>query len=149
MGRPTQKLELGKVKESAEIAQAHTFIDQWKDKYNHQLGVEFKGAEPSKGQRQKLSIAKIIYRNAYIMVLDEPTASVDAESEAKIFDSLEKLSNDTTALLISHDFSTILQCNQIFVFEEGKLIEEGSHETLMKKAGKYSELYNLQAERFK
>ncbi len=149
MGRPTEKLELAKVRESAEIAQAHSFIEQWKDKYNHQLGIDFKGAEPSKGQRQKLSIAKIIYRNAFIMVLDEPTASVDAESEAKIFDSIENLSKDTTALLISHDFSTISQCDQIFVFEEGKLIENGNHHELMKEGGKYAELYNLQAERFR
>jgi ATP-binding cassette subfamily B protein len=149
IGRPDATLRLDKVKDAAETAQAHTFIEEWKESYNQQLGVEFGGKEPSKGQRQKLSIAKIIYRNAFIMILDEPTASVDAESEAKIFDSLEQLSENTTALLISHDFSTILQCNQIFVLERGKLIEEGSHKELMKLKGVYAELYNLQAERFK
>ena len=149
IGRPDAPVRLDKVKDAAETAQAHTFIEEWKEGYNQQLGVEFGGKEPSKGQRQKLSIAKIIYRNAFVMILDEPTASVDAESEAKIFDSLEELSENTTALLISHDFSTILQCNQIFVLEKGKLIEEGSHKELMKKKGVYAELYNLQAERFK
>jgi ATP-binding cassette subfamily B protein len=149
IGRPDAKLRLDKVKESAETAQAHTFIDEWTHTYNEQLGVEFGGKEPSKGQRQKLSIAKIIYRDALVMILDEPTASVDAESEAKIFDSLEQLSSDTTAILISHDFSTILQCNHIFVFEKGKLIEEGSHSQLMKEKGVYCDLFNLQAERFK
>ncbi len=149
IGRPDEGLKLGKVVEAAETAQAHEFIEEWKDTYNQQLGVEFGGKEPSKGQRQKLSIAKIIYRNALVMILDEPTASVDAESEAKIFDSLEKLSKDTTALLISHDFSTILQCNQIFVFEKGKLIEEGNHTSLVNKKGVYAHLYELQAERFR
>jgi len=153
IGRPDAQTNLTHVKEAAEISQAHTFIEEWPNSYNQQLGVEFGGKEPSKGQRQKLSIAKIIYRNAFVMILDEPTASVDAESEAKIFDSLENLSKDTTAILISHDFSTILQCNHIFVLEHGKLIEEGSHKELMKKKGKekgvYAELYNLQASRFK
>ncbi len=149
IGRPDAKVRLDKVKDAAEIAQAHTFIEEWPELYNQQLGVEFGGKEPSKGQRQKLSIAKIIYRNAFVMILDEPTASVDAESEAKIFDSLEGLSKETTAILISHDFSTILQCNHIFVLEKGMLTEEGSHATLMKKKGVYAGLYNLQAERFR
>jgi len=83
------------------------------------------------------------------MILDEPTASVDAESEAKIFDSIENLSKDTTALLISHDFSTISECDTIFVLDKGKLIEEGSHKELMKQKGLYAELYNLQAKRFR
>lgn len=148
IGRPDKKMELAKVKEAAEMSQAHTFIEDWKHSYNQQLGVEFGGKEPSRGQRQKLSIAKIVYRNAYVMILDEPTASVDAESEAKIFDSLERLSGAITAILISHDFSTILQCDHIFVMEKGKLIEEGSHEKLIKKNGVYAELYNLQADRF-
>jgi len=149
IGKPSEKLSLAKVKEAADLSQASTFIEEWKGTYDHQLGVEFGGTEPSKGQRQKLSIAKVLYRNAHIMILDEPTASVDAESEAKIFDSLENLSKDTTALMISHDFSTISQCGQIFVLEEGKLIEKGDHHQLMKQDGKYAELYNLQAKRFK
>ncbi len=149
IGRPSGKLDMNRVRESAQISQASGFIEQWKDGFDQQIGVEFSGVEPSKGQRQKLSIAKVIYRDARIMILDEPTASVDAESEAKIFNSLENLSKDTTALLISHDFSTISQCDQIFVLEEGKLIEEGNHKELMKHKGKYAELYDLQAERFR
>jgi ATP-binding cassette subfamily B protein len=149
IGRPDAPARLDRVVDAAHTAQAHTFIEEWKDSYNQQLGVEFGGKEPSKGQRQKLSIAKTIYRNGFIMILDEPTASVDAESEAKIFDSLESLSKDITALLISHDFSTISQCDQIFVLEKGTLIEEGNHKALMKMKGVYAELYSLQAERFK
>jgi len=149
ISRSDKPLDLSEVKRAAEVSQAHTFIEDLKDRYEHQIGAEFGGIEPSKGQRQKLSIAKVVYRNAYLMILDEPTASVDAEAEAKIFDSLENLSKNISALLISHDFSTISQCDQIFVLDEGKLIESGNHKELMIKKGKYAELYNLQAGRFK
>lgn len=149
IGRPDKSPNLTKVIEAAHTSQAHTFIEEWEHKYDEQLGVEFKGKEPSKGQRQKLAIAKTLYRDGFVMILDEPTASVDAESEAKIFDSIENLPKDRTAILISHDFSTISQCDKIFVMEEGRLIEEGTHKELMKNKGKYSELYKLQADRFK
>ena len=116
--------------------------------------IRFYGFEIARGKiyfipEAFVSIAKIIYRNAFVMVLDEPTASVDAESEAKIFDSLESLSKDTTAILISHDFSTISECDKIFVLDKGKLIEEGNHKELMKNKVLYAELYALQAKRFK
>ncbi len=149
IGRPDKAINLTRVLEVAHTSQAHTFIEEWKDNYDQQLGVEFGGKEPSKGQRQKLSIAKVLYRQGLVMILDEPTASVDAESEAKIFDSIENLSKETTALLISHDFSTISECDKIFVLDKGKLIEEGDHKRLMQNKGLYAELYNLQAERFK
>jgi ATP-binding cassette, subfamily B, bacterial len=149
IGRPDAPTDIERVKQSAHVSQAHSFIKEWKDQYDQQLGVEFKGKEPSKGQRQKLAIARVVYRNAFVMVLDEPTASVDAQSEAKIFDSLENLSKDTTALLISHDFSTISECDEIFVLEKGELKEQGTHKDLMKLKGLYFELYSLQAERFK
>lgn len=149
IGRPEKSLNLTKVIEAAHTSQSDDFIKEWENKYDEQLGVEFKGKEPSKGQRQKLSIAKTLYRDGYVMVLDEPTASVDAESEAKIFDSIENLPKDRTAILISHDFSTISQCDKIFVLEHGTLKEEGSHKELMKIKGLYAELYNLQAKRFK
>ncbi len=149
IGKPDKPVNLTKVMDYSKIAQSHDFIVDWENKYEEQLGVEFKGKEPSKGQRQKLSIAKILYRDGFVMILDEPTASVDAESEAKIFDSIESLPKDRTAILISHDFSTISACDRIFVLDKGKLIEEGDHKELMKNKGMYSELYSLQADRFK
>ena len=149
IGRPDKAKNLTKVIEASKVSQSHDFIMEWKGKYNEQLGVEFGGKEPSKGQRQKLSIAKILYREGLLLILDEPTASVDAESESKIFDSIESISNKQTALLISHDLSTISECDKIFVLDKGKLIEEGDHKELMKKKGLYAELYNLQAKRFK
>jgi ATP-binding cassette subfamily B protein len=149
IGRPEKNTNLTKVIDVSKVAQSHDFIMEWKGKYDEQLGVEFKGKEPSKGQRQKLSIAKTLYRDGFVMILDEPTASVDAESEAKIFDSIENLPKDRTAILISHDFSTISQCDKIFVIDKGTLVEEGNHKELMAQKGMYSELYNLQAKRFK
>jgi len=149
IGRPDKATNLTKVIDASKVAQSHDFVMDWKDKYDEQLGVDFSGKEPSKGQKQKLSIAKILYRDGLVMILDEPTASVDAESEAKIFDSIENLPKDRTAILISHDFSTISQCDKIFVLENGKLKEEGSHKELMAEKGVYAELYNLQAKRFK
>ncbi len=149
VGRPDKNLNLTKVVEASKVSQSDEFIKEWEHKYDEQLGVEFKGKEPSKGQRQKLSIAKILYRDGFVMILDEPTASVDAESEAKIFDSIENLPKDRTAILISHDFSTISQCDKIFVLDKGTLVEEGTHKELMKNKSMYSELYKLQADRFK
>ncbi len=149
IGNPNKPTNLTKVIEAAHTSQAHLFIEEWEKKYDQQLGVEFSGKEPSKGQRQKLSIAKTLYRDGFVMILDEPTASVDAESESKIFDSIENLPKDRTAILISHDFSTISACDKIFVLDDGRLIEEGDHKHLMSLKGKYAELYNLQAKRFK
>lgn len=149
ISRPDKKTNLTKVIEAGKLSQSHEFIMEWENKYNEQLGVEFKGKEPSKGQRQKLAIARVLYRDGFVMILDEPTASIDAESEAKIFDSIESLPKDRTALLISHDFSTISNCDKIFVLDKGELAEEGTHKELMSKKGMYAELYNLQAKRFK
>ncbi len=149
VGRADAPLDMNQVLRAGQISQSDAFIQEWKRKYDEPIGVEFDGVEPSKGQRQKLAIARTIYRNPYVMILDEPTASVDAESEAKIFDSIDNLPNSMTALLISHDFSTIRECDNIFVFDHGELKESGDHDKLMKEKGLYAELFSLQAKRFK
>jgi ATP-binding cassette subfamily B protein len=149
IGRAEKDIDEDLVIKSAEISQASEFIEKWENKYDHQIGVEFKGVEPSKGQRQKLAIAKTLYRNAFVMILDEPTASVDAESESKIFKSLSELPNNQTSILISHDFSMIKECDHIIVLKEGMLFEEGKHKDLMKKKGLYEELFKIQADGFK
>jgi ATP-binding cassette subfamily B protein len=149
IGRAEKDIDEDLVIKSAEISQASEFIEKWENKYDHQIGVEFKGVEPSKGQRQKLAIAKTLYRNAFVMILDEPTASVDAESESKIFKSLSELPNNQTSILISHDFSMIKECDHIIALKEGMLFEEGKHKDLMKKKGLYEELFKIQADGFK
>ena len=148
IGRPDIATDCARVVAAARASQAHTFIEEWPSAYDEQLGVEFGGREPSKGQQQKLSIAKVAYREGLIMILDEPTASVDVESQSKIFNSIENLPKDRTAILISHDFATIAACDTIVVLDKGKVVEEGGHADLMEKRGMYAELYHVQASRF-
>ena len=108
------------------------------------IGVEFGGQELSKGERQKMALARVFYRDASIYVLDEPTAAVDAQSASQIFRNIETLPENTSALLISHNFATIRRASKIIVLEHGKTIEEGTHEELVANNGLYNELYNQQ-----
>ncbi len=147
MGRVEEGVNEGKVRHVSELAQVSEFVEKLEHKYDHMLGVEFGGIEPSFGQSQKIAIAKMLYRSALVTIFDEPTASVDAESEAKIFESLNKIPA-MTAIMISHDFSTISECDDIIVLQDGKVKESGTHETLMKDKGEYAKLYALQAEKF-
>jgi ABC-type multidrug transport system fused ATPase/permease subunit len=134
---------------SAKSADAH-FIEKWENKYNQQLGKTFKnGIEPSGGQWQKLGIARLFYRDPKIWILDEPTSSIDADAESKIFESLAKLPKEKTVILISHRFSTVRTADRIIVIDEGKVREDGTHEELMAMCGEYARLFNLQAKGYK
>ncbi len=139
------------VESSAKETTANEFIEALSDKYKQKVGTEFHGGvELSKGQKQKLALSRVLYRNAPIVVLDEPTASVDALSEDAIFRNLKVNHNNQTRIIISHKFSNVRDADQIILIEHGKIIEEGSHEKLMKKRkGKYKELFNLQAEGYR
>lgn len=148
IGRSNEEKDEDAIVKAGKLSQSDEFIQEWKNKYEEPIGVEFEGVEPSKGQRQKLAIARTLYRKPFILILDEPTASVDAESEAKIFESLDNLPNSMTAILISHDFSTIKECDEIFVFDHGELVESGNHAELLKNNNLYANLYHLQAKRF-
>lgn len=141
---------IAKVQESAEAAEADVFIKEWEKKYEQMLGKEFsEGIEPSIGQWQKLALARTFYRDPRILVLDEPTSSIDAEAEAKIFEKLEALPEDRTVILISHRFSTVRKANQIVIIEDGSIKELGTHEDLLKLNGTYARLFNIQAEGYK
>lgn len=142
--RPAEDAHIEKALHQADA----DFTKQYKEKLDTQIGIEFGGEEPSGGQNQKLAVARLLFRvqqKAWVLVLDEPTAALDAESEASIFETLEKLPKDKTVILISHRFSTLRNADKIFVFDGGKLIEEGSHSQLMQKNGKYAQLFTAQA----
>lgn len=150
VGRTSAGTSLEKVKEAAKASEADIFIEEWEKNYNQMLGKEFsEGIEPSIGQWQKLALARTFYRDPRILILDEPTSSIDAESEAKIFEKLESLPRDRTVILISHRFSTVRHADKIVVIEDGLIKESGSHEELLKLNGSYAYLFNLQAKGYK
>lgn len=131
---------------SAKESGAGNFIEQYGEQYETQLGKEFeKGIDPSVGQWQKLAMARTFYKNPKMYILDEPTASIDAEAEEKIFESVEALPDDITVILISHRFSTVRRADKIIVLEDGKILEQGTHELLMKNQGRYYDLFTMQA----
>lgn len=150
IGRTGTTSSFEKVKEAAQSSEADIFIEEWEKKYEQMLGKEFtEGVEPSIGQWQKLALARTFYRAPSVLVLDEPTSSIDAAAEAKIFEKLENLPRDRTVILISHRFSTVRQADKIGVIEEGELKELGTHEDLLKLSGTYAHLFNLQAKGYK
>jgi ATP-binding cassette subfamily B protein len=103
------------------------------------------GIRPSTGQWQKIAIARLFYRRASLVIFDEPTAAIDAVSEAKIFDRIYKYFKNKTVIIISHRFSTVRNADRIIVFDKGKIVEHGSHEELMAIKGKYYKAFKLQA----
>lgn len=146
IGRTEKPLDMERVKEAAESGEAQVFIERWKNNYEQMLGKKFAGGvEPSIGQWQKLAIARTFYRDAQVLILDEPTSSIDAEAETKIFEKMEHLSKDKTVILISHRFSTVRQADQICVIEGGTISELGSHKELLAKEGTYARLFKMQA----
>jgi ATP-binding cassette subfamily B protein len=134
-------------KEAAEKGMADVFIRDLPADYSTQLGKWFKdGQELSGGQWQKIALSRAFMRtDADILVLDEPTAAMDAAAEAQIFEHFRKLTQNRIAILISHRFSTVRMASQIIVIENGRIIERGTHEQLMELSGHYANLFLLQA----
>jgi ATP-binding cassette subfamily B protein len=146
MGKVDADLELENIVSAAQSAGAHKMIADFDKGYDQMLGKVFEeGIELSGGQWQKIALARAFFRSAPILVLDEPTASIDAKAESEIFSRVERLSKDKTVIIISHRFSTVRNADKIYVFDDGKVAESGSHSELMKKDGHYAELFKLQA----
>ncbi|EFH81388.1 ABC transporter ATP-binding protein [Ktedonobacter racemifer] len=143
-----ENLEL--VERAAGKSGANAVITKLHDGYATMLGRWFKdGTQLSGGEWQKVALARAFMRNAPILVLDEPTSSLDAHAEYEIFTKFRLLTEGKTAIFISHRFSTVRLADRIFVIEEGVLKESGSHAELLALDGRYAELFNLQAEAYR
>jgi ATP-binding cassette, subfamily B, bacterial len=137
--------------DAADRGLARPIIESLPETYDTQLGKWFKnGRELSLGQWQKVALARsFMRRDADVLVLDEPTASMDAEAEVKIFERFRELTDDKIAIVISHRFSTVRMADQIIVLDRGAVIERGSHDELVAQAGRYATLFHLQAQGYR
>ncbi|GEO09792.1 ABC transporter ATP-binding protein [Segetibacter aerophilus] len=134
------------IAKSAKKSLANIFIEKLPKQYDQMLGRHFQqGVELSGGEWQKIALARAYMRDAQLMVLDEPTAALDAKSEYEVFQRFSELTKNKSALLISHRFSTVRMADRILVLEKGELLEVGSHDELLHQNGKYAELFELQA----
>ena len=132
------------IRDAAKAAAAHDFIEKLPERYDTHISPS--SGILSGGERQRLSIARAILRDAPILLLDEPTSSLDAESEMAIRKALKKLSSNRTTLIIAHRLSTILDADNIIVLDNGEVAEQGDHNELLARGGIYSELHSLQFE---
>lgn len=135
---------------AADRAGAATVIEGLPEGYDTVLGKWFDGGvNLSGGEWQKVALGRAFMREAQVLILDEPSAALDAKAEYELFARLQQLAHGRTAIFISHRFSTVRRADRILVFEEGRLIEQGTHEELLAVGGRYAELFNLQASSYR
>jgi ATP-binding cassette, subfamily B, bacterial len=128
--------------QAAKLAEAHEFIQDLPQGYNTIVGE--RGQKLSGGQRQRLAIARAILKDPPILILDEATSAVDNETEAAIQRSLDKITQNRTTIAIAHRLSTIRQADRIYVINNGQIVEQGTHNQLLKLSGIYAELWDMQ-----
>jgi ATP-binding cassette, subfamily B, bacterial len=146
VGNIREKENRGLIIHSAEQSLADALAEKLPGKYDQALGRRFnQGVDLSGGEWQKIALARAYMRDAQLLILDEPTAALDARAEYEVFQRFAELTKGKSAVLISHRFSTVRMADRILVLEKGESIEIGSHEELLKKEGRYAELFNLQA----
>lgn len=139
-----------KIKLAAKKANVDSFVGNYPNGYDQVLSEKFKGGvRPSTGQWQKIAIARFFYRDSPVVVFDEPTASIDAVSEAEIFGQIYDFFKNKTVIIISHRFSTVRNADKIYVLADGKIAESGTHKELLKLKGRYYKAFNIQAKGYK
>jgi ATP-binding cassette, subfamily B, bacterial len=150
IGQINKRTDNQLIEQSAKLSLANTVIEKLPKGYEQMLGKNFaEGIDLSGGEWQKIALGRAYMREAQILILDEPTAALDARAEYEVFVRFSELTQDKTAVLISHRFSTVRMADRILVLKKGEMVELGSHEELLAKNGLYAELFNLQAEGYR
>jgi len=132
----------GEVQVAARAAHAHEFVMEFPDGYQTIVGE--RGVKLSGGQRQRIAIARALLKDPAILILDEATSSLDSESERLVQDALETLMQGRTTFVIAHRLSTVRRADRIIVIDQGRIIQEGTHEELLARGGLYKQLHDLQ-----
>lgn len=149
LGDVTRLDQTEKIRQAVDRAGLGEFVDGLPAGLDTRLGKAFEdGIDVSGGQWQRLAIARALFRDAPVVVLDEPSASLDPHAEAKLFDLLHEMCRDRIVVFVSHRFSTVRAADVVMVLEEGEVVEMGSHRELMTADGLYSEMFRLQADRY-
>ncbi len=150
VGRIEDLSDRSRIERSAALSLSDSVIDKLPDGYDQMIGRRFaNGVELSGGQWQKIALGRAYMRDAQVLILDEPTAALDARAEHEVFQRFADLTKGKTAILISHRFSTVRMADRILVIENGSFVEMGSHEELLRRGGRYAELFELQAQGYR
>jgi ATP-binding cassette, subfamily B, bacterial len=146
LGRKERIQDFDAILDAARRADADEFLSTLPEGYETMLGREFSGGyDLSIGEWQRVALARAFFRDAPFVILDEPTASLDARAESRLFERMHELLEGRSVVLISHRFSSVRSADRIYVMHEGRIVEEGSHDALMAEEGLYAELFTLQA----
>jgi ATP-binding cassette subfamily B protein len=150
IGRVAERQNLDEVVAAARKSKADDVVRKLEAGYEQMLGRRFDGGvDLSGGEWQKVALARAYLRDAQILILDEPTASLDAKSEQQVFRQFAELTQNKLSLLISHRFSTVRMADRIVVLENGRIAEEGHHDQLMARDGRYAQMFDMQASNYR
>lgn len=144
--------DMERVRTCTEQAGIRERIERFPHQYETKLGKSLypeEAVELSGGETQRLMLARMLYKDAPVMVLDEPTAALDAIAERDIYERYNGLTRGNTAIYISHRLASTRFCDRVILLGEGKVLEEGTHEELMERGGKYAELFGIQSKYYK